>query len=135
MSGQQEDRGIAGVGIMVAAFTREGIGEEALEALKEARSQGKIYFEDAAVIRQDIGGEVHYHETGDVTRGDLVPADPVAMGDLVAPDKVAAADLNITADVGPAPGVNARLHLFTLRFRKLGQRIRCLEALAPSLAT
>lgn len=70
MSGEsKKQEAVAGVGIMVAAFTKEGTGEEALQALKEARSQKKIYFEDAAVIRQDIGGEVHYHETGDVATG------------------------------------------------------------------
>lgn len=60
---------VAGVGIMVAAFTKEEAGEEALKALKKARSQRQVYFEDAAVIRQDADGEVHYHETGDVTAG------------------------------------------------------------------
>jgi uncharacterized membrane protein len=69
MSEQKDERGVAGVGILVAAFTKEDAGEEALKALKKARSERQIYFEDAAVIRQDIGGEVHYHETGDVTTG------------------------------------------------------------------
>ena len=69
MSEQNEERGIVGVGIMVAAFTQEEAGEEALKALKKARSQRQIYFEDAAVIRQDADGEVHYHETGDVATG------------------------------------------------------------------
>ena len=70
MSEQEEKQeAVAGVGIMVAAFTEEEAGEEALKALKNARSQKQIYFEDAAVIRQDADGEVHYHETGDVTTG------------------------------------------------------------------
>jgi uncharacterized membrane protein len=71
MSEQQEsqERGVAGVGMLVAAFTNEEGGEEALKALKQARYQRKVYFEDAAVIRQDADGEVHYHETGDVTTG------------------------------------------------------------------
>jgi uncharacterized membrane protein len=60
---------VAGVGIMAAAFTNEEAGEEALKALKKARSQRQVYFEDAAVIRQDADGEVHYHETGDVATG------------------------------------------------------------------
>jgi uncharacterized membrane protein len=66
---ETKERGVAGVGIMVAAFTNEEAGEEALKALKKARAQGQIYFEDAAVIRQDADGDVHYHETGDVTTG------------------------------------------------------------------
>jgi uncharacterized membrane protein len=69
MSEQKEERGVAGVGILVAAFTNEEAGEEALKALKKARSQRQVYFEDAAVIRQDAEGEVHYHETGDVATG------------------------------------------------------------------
>jgi len=69
MSEQNEDRAVAGVGIMVAAFTKEESGEEALKALKKARANRQIYFEDAAVIRQDAEGDVHYHETGDVTTG------------------------------------------------------------------
>jgi uncharacterized membrane protein len=69
MSEQNEERAVAGVGIMVAAFTEEEAGEEALKALKKARSQRQVYFEDAAVIRQDAEGDVHYHETGDVTTG------------------------------------------------------------------
>lgn len=60
---------VAGVGILVAAFTSEEAGEEALKALKKARSQRQVYFEDAAVIRQDAEGDVHYHETGDVATG------------------------------------------------------------------
>jgi uncharacterized membrane protein len=71
MSEQQEskEREVAGVGILVTAFTSEEAGEEALKALKKARSQRQVYFEDAAVIRQDADGEVHYHETGDVATG------------------------------------------------------------------
>jgi uncharacterized membrane protein len=71
MSEQKEtqERAVAGVGILVAAFTNEEAGEEALKALKQARSQRQVYFEDAAVIRQDADGEVHYHETGDMTAG------------------------------------------------------------------
>ena len=70
MSEQEEKQeAVAGVGIMVAAFTSEDAGEETLKALKNARSQRQVYFEDAAVIRQDADGDVHYHETGDVTGG------------------------------------------------------------------
>jgi hypothetical protein len=66
---------VAGVGIMAAAFTNEEAGEEALKALKKARSQRQVYFEDAAVIRQDADGEVHYHETEvDRLASLLVPA-------------------------------------------------------------
>jgi uncharacterized membrane protein len=65
---EQEKAG-AGVGILVAAFPEENAGEEALKALKQARKQKQVYFEDAAVIRQDAEGGVHYHETGDMSTG------------------------------------------------------------------
>ena len=67
MSEQQET--ISGVGMLVAAFTNEEAGEEALNALKQAKKERQIYFEEAAVIKQDADGEVHYHETGDMTTG------------------------------------------------------------------
>ena len=63
------EQAAAGVGILVAAFPAEDAGEEALKALKQARKQRQIYFEDAAVISQDAEGGVHYHETGDMSTG------------------------------------------------------------------
>jgi uncharacterized membrane protein len=60
MSEQQE--AIAGVGMLVAAFTDEDAGEEALKALKQAKKEQRIYFEEAAVIKQDADGEVHYRD-------------------------------------------------------------------------
>jgi uncharacterized membrane protein len=65
----EKNEAVAGVGILVAAFTNEEAGEEALKALIKARSQRQVYFEDAAVIRQDADGDVYYHETGDVATG------------------------------------------------------------------
>jgi uncharacterized membrane protein len=64
-----EEQTVAGVGIIVAAFNREDSGDEALKALKDAKRQRQVYFEDAAVIRQDASGKVHYHETGDMSTG------------------------------------------------------------------
>ena len=69
MSEQEQEKAVAGVGILVAAFPEENAGEEALKALKQARKQRQVYFEDAAVIRQDAEGGVHYHETGDMSTG------------------------------------------------------------------
>ena len=37
--------------------------------MKQAKKEKKIYFEDAAVIRQDAEGGVHYHETNDMSTG------------------------------------------------------------------
>ena len=63
----EPEKEIAGVGILVAAFPEENAGDEALKALKQAKKEKKVYFEDAAVIRQDAEGGVHYHETGDMS--------------------------------------------------------------------
>jgi uncharacterized membrane protein len=64
-----ETQDVVGVGFMVAAFTDVNSGDEALKALKDAKKQKQIYFDDAAVIRQDEDGDVHYRETGDMTTG------------------------------------------------------------------
>lgn len=64
-----ETQGVAAVGFLVMAFTDEAAGEEALKAMKEAKKQKRFYFEDAAVIRQDAKGKVHYQETGDMRIG------------------------------------------------------------------
>jgi uncharacterized membrane protein len=65
----EQEKEVAGVGILVAAFPDENAGDEALKVLKQARKQKQVYFEDAAVIRQDAEGGVHYHETGDMSTG------------------------------------------------------------------
>ena len=57
---------VAGVGVIVGAFTSEDAADEALRTLKKAKKQKAVYFEDAAVIRQDAAGKVYYHETGDM---------------------------------------------------------------------
>jgi uncharacterized membrane protein len=51
------------------AFTEETAADQALKAMKEAKKQRKFYYEEAAVIRQDAEGQVHYHETGDMRTG------------------------------------------------------------------
>lgn len=67
--GETEQQGIPAVGFLVAAFTDETAADEALKAMREAKKQGNFYFEDAAVIRQDDKGKVHYFETGDMSKG------------------------------------------------------------------
>lgn len=57
------------VGILVAAFPDEASGEHALKVLKEAKELKYVHFEEAALIRQDVDGGVHYHETGDMSTG------------------------------------------------------------------
>jgi uncharacterized membrane protein len=62
-------QGIPAVGFLVMAFTDEKSADQALKAMKEAKKQKKFYFENAAVIRQDATGKVHYQETGDIKTG------------------------------------------------------------------
>jgi uncharacterized membrane protein len=58
------------VGLLVLAFTQETAGDEALKAMEGAKLQHRFYFENAAVIRQDVNGKVHYRETGDARPGE-----------------------------------------------------------------
>ena len=61
--------GVAGVGMIVAAFVDELAADQTLDAMKQAKKQGTFYFDDAAVIRQDPKGKVHISETGDMSTG------------------------------------------------------------------
>ncbi len=60
---------VPAVGFLVVAFTDENAADQALDAMKDAKKQQQFYFEDAAVIKQDAQGKVHYHETGDMSTG------------------------------------------------------------------
>jgi uncharacterized membrane protein len=64
-----QTQGVAAVGFLVMAFTEETAGDEALKAMEAAKKQHQFYFENAAVIRQDANGKVHYQETGDMRMG------------------------------------------------------------------
>jgi uncharacterized membrane protein len=64
-----QPQGKPAVGFLVLAFLDENAADQALDAMKEAKKQHQFYFEDAAVIRQDAQGLVHYHETGDMGTG------------------------------------------------------------------
>ena len=57
------------VQVIVAKFQEEETAEEALIVIGEARKQGAIDFEDAAVIKKDGEGQIHYKETTDVSTG------------------------------------------------------------------
>jgi uncharacterized membrane protein len=61
-----EEKATWGVGFLVMAFNDEKAGDQALDAMKKAKKEKQFYFEEAAVIRQDANGKVHYHETGDM---------------------------------------------------------------------
>ena len=64
-----KQQGQAAAGLLVVVFTDETAADQALEAMKAARKQHQFSFDDAAVIRQDAKGEVHFHETGDMGSG------------------------------------------------------------------
>lgn len=65
----QEPLAVPGIGFLVLAFNDEKAADQALDAMKQAKKQKQFYFEDAAIIRQDARGKVHYHETGDMGVG------------------------------------------------------------------
>jgi uncharacterized membrane protein len=60
---------VPAVGFLVMAFTDESAGDQALQAMIQGKKEKKFYFEDAAVMRQDAAGKVHYQETGDIKTG------------------------------------------------------------------
>ena len=64
-----QDEGVAGVGMLLAAYVDEGAADQTLNAMYDAEKQGTFYFDDAAVIRQDRNGQVHIKETGDMSTG------------------------------------------------------------------
>ena len=68
MSDSQQ-QGVPAVGFLVMAFLDETAADQMLDAMKQAKQRGQFYFEDAAVIRQDAQGKVHYHETGEMGTG------------------------------------------------------------------
>jgi len=65
----EQEGGVAGVGMLVAAFVEERGADKALEGMKEAKKSGDFFFDDAAVIRSDDKGKVHISETGDMSTG------------------------------------------------------------------
>lgn len=66
---ETQSQGVPAVGFLVMAYTEEAAADEALKEMKEAKKQKQFYYEEAAVIRQDADGKVHYHETGDMRTG------------------------------------------------------------------
>ena len=57
------------VQLIVAAFKDEDAAKEALKALKEAKKEGLIKIENAAVLRKDEKGKLHIKETHDMGGG------------------------------------------------------------------
>lgn len=62
-------QGVPAVGFLVLAFTDEKAGDEAMQMMKKGKKDKTFYYENAAVIRQDTAGKVHYQETGDMKTG------------------------------------------------------------------
>jgi uncharacterized membrane protein len=65
-----QPQGVAAVGFLLMVFTEETAADNALQAMEAAKKQKQFYFENAAVIRQDANGKVHYRETGDMRTGE-----------------------------------------------------------------
>ncbi len=57
------------VEVIVAAFQNEDGAKAALKELKQAKRQGLIKIDDAAVIRKDEKGKLHIKETADMSTG------------------------------------------------------------------
>ena len=66
---EEQPQAVAGVGLLIVAFTQEDAAEKALKAMKKAKKQGQFYYEAAAVIKKEEDGDIHYHETGDMSTG------------------------------------------------------------------
>lgn len=69
MSEVQETQEVTGVGFAIATFSEEKAADQALKAMKQAKKDGQLYYKVAAVIRKETDGDVHYHETGDMSTG------------------------------------------------------------------
>jgi len=57
------------VQLIVAAFQNEDEAKKALKALKEAKKEGLIKIDSAAVLRKDEKGKIHIKETHDMGGG------------------------------------------------------------------
>ena len=69
MSDETTNEGVAGVGLLVAAYVHERGADNALDQLKKAKKAKQFYYDDAAVIRRSAEGKVHIKETGDMSTG------------------------------------------------------------------
>lgn len=69
MSSDTADQGVAGVGMLIAAYTDANAADGAYDSLKQAKNDGAFYYDDAAVVSRDAGGQVHIKEHGDMSAG------------------------------------------------------------------
>ena len=65
----EETQQVAGVALIIAAFQNEDAANQALKKMKQAKKEGSFYYEAAATIKKDADGDLHYHETGDMSTG------------------------------------------------------------------
>ncbi|MGI9528734.1 MAG: DUF1269 domain-containing protein [Acidimicrobiia bacterium] len=63
------DQAVAGVGMLIGAYTAENGAGDALSALKQAKHDGEFYYDDAAVVSRDSDNKVEVKETGDMSTG------------------------------------------------------------------
>jgi uncharacterized membrane protein len=99
---------VQGVGFLIAAYVDERGADNALAALKQAKAEGKFYYEDAAVVRRDAEGKVHVSETGDTSPGKAAAIGGViggVLGLLGGP-----AGMAVGASAGAALGAMAGMH-------------------------
>lgn len=57
------------VELIVAAFQDEGGAEAALQGLKEAKKEGLIRIDNAAILKKDVDGKIHIKESKDMGGG------------------------------------------------------------------
>ena len=56
-------------GVLVAAYADEGMADEVLKKVNEAKKDKTFHFWDAVVIRKDERGRYYYNETRDMSTG------------------------------------------------------------------
>lgn len=148
---------VPAVGFLVVAFTDEYAADDTLEDMKDAKNAQEFYFEEAAVIRQDANGKVHYHETGDMSIGMGagigamvggvigVLGGPVGVvagtgigaaigGALAAPDKGFKNENLKTIGVALMPGTSAVAAITSLDFLKAMQKQVPIEDISATVA-
>jgi uncharacterized membrane protein len=113
------------VQMIVAAFQDERGADHALEELKRAKKDKLVDIKDAAVLRKDLGGDLHINDTGDMTgtRGGVIGG-AVGVGLAVLTGGAALPLLGLGAATG---GIAAKLRDSGFeddRLRKLGTGLK-----------
>lgn len=69
MGDEEVVQDVAGVGMVLAGYVDGNGADNALEALKQAKSDGIFAYDGAAVVRRDLNGQISSKETGDMSTG------------------------------------------------------------------